>query len=170
MNTGSFGSDYVRRWTPQPDDRAFGVGLRMTPFQPNRLGIKLHRYTPKQAGNNYYLMDPLNHILERPFMFISRPENAYRPLDSMADTKRVKSPERRKELEGYLSHPSGVRRLTQITFTLRQVKPAHRALLESVPGIEVKDGARCMLTLTFDDGGSGRTLDLPTISPVRIRY
>ncbi|MEE2789559.1 MAG: VOC family protein [Myxococcota bacterium] len=170
LNVARFKSDYVRRWSPRPWECAFGVAFTRIPRMRDGPKSEYETYTPAGDTASTYLMHPNNDDMSRPLVFVPPAGRLYREWGHIGEASNVEAITTGAQLQRFLRHHNGVKRLTQVTFTL-PTRPGEPAWIPAVvPGIEVERGRRCMVTLTFDNGVQGKTIYVPTVSPVRIRY
>ena len=78
----------------------------------------------------------------------------------------------REDLRHYLSHPSGIRRLTGLVLTVPDstMGTGNVALLQDLEGVEVRKGDGHALTLEFDGAAQGREFRWSEGPELLIRY
>ena len=174
-NEARFGSDYVARWGDMTRACPLGAGLRAKPFTPESFPFRTHRYLPaipgEKPGERFYEMDLGNRDLARPFVFVSQPGAAHPTIHALSDLDVVSDLEKRKALKAAHTHRLGVKRLTHVAFEVPTSTPeASLAAFRGTKGMSVTRGKRCHVTLTFDEGGRGKTLTPLKGYPLTLRY
>ena len=71
----------------------------------------------------------------------------------------------------FVSHPIGIKKLTDVKVTIGSDKPiSHVNLILSQAMIETKIAASPLVELTFDEGNQGRVLDARPLLPLLLKY
>lgn len=153
-NEARFGSAYVQRW--QYGTNSFAFGLIADPFDSSAAGFHVYA-SPDMPQNERYLMADGNTDLTQPLIYASMPHRAHKTLASLEEVERV-DPAIRDDLRHYLSHPSGIRRLTGVKLTVpeRVLRSGNVALLQGLDALLVQAGSQYALMLEFDEGTQGR--------------
>ena len=136
----------------QPD----AFGLIAEPFDTTLAGFHLPRPRPTRRRT---LPDGRGqHRPTQPLLYASMPHRAHKTMSSMEEVERA-DPAIREDLRHYLSHPSGIRRLTGLVLTVPDSTMGagtNVALLQDLEGVEVREGDGHALTLEFDGAAQGR--------------
>lgn len=167
-NEARFGSAYGQRWRAAGNPIAFG--LIADPFDTAAAGF--HVYAgPDMPEGERYLMAQGNTDATQPLLYVSMPHRAHKTMASLDDVERV-DPSIREDLRHYLSHPSGIRRLTGVVFTVPEsvLFTGNVALLQEVEGVAVRAGKAYALLLEFDHAAQGRELHWKDGFDLLVRY
>ena len=167
-NEERFGSRYTQRWEPGANPIAFG--LIAEPFDTTLVGFHTY-HGPDQPEGERYLMAAGNTDPTQPLLYASMPHRAHKTMSSMEEVERA-DPAIREDLRHYLSHPSGIRRLTGLVLTVPDstMGAGNVALLQDLEGVEVREGDGHALTLEFDGAAQGREFRWSEGPELLIRY
>ena len=167
-NEDRFGSRYTQRWEPGANPIAFG--LIAEPFDTTLVGFHTY-HGPDQPEGERYLMAAGNTDPTQPLLYASMPHRAHKTMSSMEEVERA-DPAIREDLRHYLSHPSGIRRLTGLVLTVPDstMGAGNVALLQDLEGVEVRKGDGHALTLEFDGAAQGREFRWSEGPELLIRY
>ena len=167
-NEERFGSRYTQRWEPGANPIAFG--LIAEPFDTTLSGFHTY-HGPDQLEGERYLMAAGNTDPTQPLLYASMPHRAHKTMSSMEEVERA-DPAIREDLRHYLSHPSGIRRLTGLVLTVPDstMGTGNVALLQELEGVEVRKGDGYALTLAFDGAAQGKEFRWSEKVELVIRY
>ena len=170
-NAEAFGSDYAARWSGDPDVTPFAVGLTVPDVEPAVAGFDATVYRSPDRGAAY-LMARGNRDAAAPLVYATGPERAYRRRSSIDEVDSIADPSRREEVRRYLTHPSGVERLTRVVVSVPGASPARAndRLLDDLARVEVVPSDAPHLLLEFDDARLGREVAFGGRPRVTLRY
>lgn len=116
-NSESFGSDYVLRWSDEDRYSPVGIGMTLSPWDTSLImdDFRVYQSADSPEGE-YYLMSDFNDDPSQPMIYVSQPRRAHEALDSIEDVN-TKPEEIREDLRLYLTHPNGIKRLTNVIYT-----------------------------------------------------
>jgi len=169
-NENRFKSAYVKRWETGGCPLSFGLSL--TPFDTTLTPYKFNTYSSLDAPKNeYYLMSAYN-TSYYPMLYVSMPDRAYRKYDSFEQIDQVVEADKREDVKRYLTHPSGIKRLTQVIVTTPHAEADQQniQLLQSLANTQVINGDQYALTLVFDEGLQGKEYHFNGSFELIIRY
>lgn len=149
-NQKRFGCDYQLRWDQNADNVPVGFGLSMTPWKDDK---HFHKYVSRDAPDgDYYLMGNDNGDLTQPLVYVSTPQHNYKSLKSL-DELNTRPAEIRADLAKYITHPTGVKRLTKIICTVSENGSANGniGLLDGSAVVQFVVGDKPSITLVFDN-------------------
>jgi len=169
-NAESFGSDYVRRFTPGGGS-PFAVGLVALGEEPFDLPYDVHEYRAEGAPEPY-LMARGNRELAVPFIYAAGSERAYPRRESIDEVDSIEDPEIREAVRSYLSHPSGATRLVGIEFRVPEEARdcANALLLERLSGTDVIVGGPAIELVFECEGLDGAGSFVSPAPHVRLRW
>lgn len=158
-NEKRFGSPYIERWSASPLSH-LGFGLNLIPFDTSKTSFEFHRYSIIDSPpGEYYIMPKYNEDNGQPFTYISLPHRQYQQFESLDEIDEKVEEFKRKDLKHYLSHPSGIKKLTQVTLTHHaSTCSGNLELLKNTKGITLKEGQEDWLILEFDNGIQGKEI------------
>ena len=171
-NTERFKSRYTERYEAKKQNCPFAIGLTLTPFDTNKTSFPLTAYHSLDSPKGeYYLMSESNTDGKQPLIYISAPNRAYHPIDSIEQVDELFEPMVQEDFRSYLSHPSGIKRLTKLVITVPEgTQGANIDLIQELKECEVKAGKDYGLTLIFDEGKQGKEISFKSPFEVVVRY
>lgn len=158
LNKNNFGSDYISRWTKSSNACPIGFGMLMSPWDISMEYKYFHKYQSNDSpSDEYYLMSKYNNDLLQPLIYVSMPHRAYKSLESLEEIDQ-RPEEIKNDLKNYLTHRSGVRNITQISYTYsKNMKSLENLkLLNENSLIQCKKSDSTSLILVFDNKGKKR--------------
>ena len=171
-NSKRFGSDYLRRWSEESRCNPISFGMIMDPWDTSAIEMSYHIYQSKDAPEEeYYIMSAANRDLSQPFIYVSQPHRAHKPISSMEDIQN-RPEEIREDLRNYLTHPTQVQRLSRIIYTTPEKEhEGNLKIIEENEAIRVEESDMTSITLLFDDGkGNSKSLMINQEVKLIIRY
>lgn len=171
-NEQRFGSSYTSRWDRTPASCPIGIGLCMEPFDTTWSDPAMHVYrNPGRMPEDFYLMSVHNVNARQPLVYISTPQHCYRKMDSIAQVDEIYDEQVRDDFRAYLSHPSGIQKLTKLLITLpTTISMGNVALLKYIQGVELTEGDGYSLVLEFDHGAQRKEVNIDGDVPIKVRY
>tara|TARA_R110002050_G_scaffold263024_1_gene403410 strand:+ start:8065 stop:8865 length:801 start_codon:yes stop_codon:yes gene_type:complete len=172
-NEPRFGSAYSRRWKLTKNICPMGFGLNLLPFDTSSTEFKFKVYQSSDAADNeYYLMSKYNSKQAHPLVYLSMPNHAYIPYNSLNDVDQRFDEYMRADQKSYLSHPSGIKRLTEIVLTIPSSagSKGNMALLKELEQVKIEYGDAYGLTLSFDNQAQGKEITVPCDFNLIIKY
>lgn len=173
-NESKFGSAYGNRWKKPNDNCPFGFGLNLTPFDTNLTNYKFKVYASSDAPvGEYYLMSENNKTnQQQPMIYLSMPHHAYKPYSTINDVDQRFEEHIRADQKSYLTHPSGVKRLTEIILTIPEEtgSDGNIEILKTLNQVKVQKGNKYGLTLTFDNQAQEKEVVVPNDFQLIIKY
>ncbi len=171
INSAAFGSEYWKRWNN--DGNPFAIGVISKSDQLHESGYGWHQYINQSGSNNdFYLMAPSNKNERQLMLYATSPQRAYEQLETVTDINN-KPAEIQVDLRSYLTHPSGVQRLTKIEYVTSQDIDTQVKLLEESPIIEIhkKEISKELLILKFEpQSGNEIRFSINDFSDLIIQY
>ena len=172
-NQSNFGSNYIKRWETTANSCPFAFGLNLIPFDTSLTPLSFHKYKSKDAAtDDFYLMSPYNTELNQPMIYVSTPKHAYEPYNSLDDVDLRFEDFMRVEQKSYLSHPSGIKRLTDIKVTLAENESisGNNEFLNNLEQVQIEKGLQHELILIFDEQAQGKEFSFEVDFPLIIKY
>ncbi len=172
-NESKFGSAYTKRWETANGSCPFGFGLNPTPFDTALLGGAFNIYQSLDAPEDeFYLMSVHNKRLDQPLLYLSMPHRAYRAFTSLEEIDQRVEAYKREDLKSYLTHPGGIKKLTEVRVKLPVEKhmEGNTALLKGVGQIKIEKSETYGLTLVFDHHIQGKEYSIQGDYELIIQY
>ena len=117
-NEIDFGSKYSRRWRGSSAASRLGFGIKAVPFGLDLFSDDYTVYDNVDGIDEHaYVMPIANRDLDQPLVYVTGPENSFDPIDDFDDLSRIENEDIRQDVKKYMTHPSGIRKLTGIVVT-----------------------------------------------------
>jgi hypothetical protein len=154
-NQSRFGSDYLKRWNPELSV-PLAIGMSLPNWEEDHSSPLFHKYSSDESSDDFYLMSVHNQDHSQPMVYVSRPEREYETIDKIEDIEE-KPAEIREDLRNYLSHPSGIKQLSWISYSPNKYKSisGNLNLMGKSEMIRFKKSVDSEIRLVFDEGLKG---------------
>ncbi len=153
LNEPAFRSAYTQRWNPTACPIAIGVTIAH--FDSTRADVPFVGYSNADLPQGeYYLMASGNTDLRSPMIYASMPYKAYKSINYIEEVEQTAKPEVQEDLKQYLSHPSGIQKLTGLKIYIPEehLSSENSLLVANIEGIQVVRGNGAYgLEMEFDD-------------------
>lgn len=173
QNQERFGSEYLKRWNSNQGFSNIGFVLRMMPFDTTRINYDFDIYnSPENPQNEFYVMFSGNKEIKQPMTAITMPHRQQKVFQTVDDAITSANPEIRDDLRSYLSHQTGIRRLSGIELhTNINGEPQNIDLLSNIENVEKINNKKNKVIIIFDHNQQNETIKLKN-SPVliEVRY
>lgn len=172
-NEPNFGSTYSNRWKTTGEYCPFGFGLNLTPFDTTLTEFKFKVYRSSDTPDDeFYLMSEFNSQQEQPLVYLSMPQHAYLPYESLNDVDKRFEAYMRADQKSYLTHHSGIKRLTEIILTLpaSENSRGNINILKGLNQVKLTYGDKYGLTLVFDHQAKGKEMVVSNDPQFTIKY
>ena len=169
-NEGAFGSPYVPRW--QSDEAApVAIGLTLDESSFAEPPFAHVRYRESDGGSGY-VMASGNADLAAPLIYATGPARAYPVRASVDEVDSIQDEGRRETVRRYLTHPSGVKALTDVLWRSPALglTGTNAELLRGIAGVSLEPALDHELVLEFDHAEKGREVRFAGRPSVVLRY
>ena len=172
QNQKYFGSNYSQRWHSDHANSRIGIGLNATPYDTSVLDFEYHMYQhPDWDTNQRYIMPKGNSDLSDPFLFFVTPDRKQKEHASITSAAAQVPEEIKEDLVRFLTHPSGVKKLTSIELEYKKNKrEGNLSILEKVKSVQLTPSDKNKWIITFDHHQQNQTLVLSNNPTIEIRY
>lgn len=171
-NESAFRSLYSQRWNPGSCPIAIGVNIAH--FDSSRSDVPFVGYTNADLPKGeYYLMASGNEDMRSPMIYASMPYKAYKHINYLEEVEQTAKPEVQEDLKQYLSHSSGIQKLTGLKVYIPEesISSENSLLIANIEGIQVVRGNGAYgLELEFDDFAQHKKLVVQDQPRIWISY
>ena len=172
-NQKLFGSQYSLRWNSSDSLCPIAFGFMTTPSDSKCVNMRPY-FSRDAPQNEYYLMSEENSNIKQPLVYSSSKERGYKKINKLEEFDPKMNPKYRNDFLQYLSHKSGVQKLSQIVLTVpEKTNGFNLNLVAQQKIVKIVYGKSYSLKLIFDHHKQGKTIviqnNLPTL-PVTIEY
>ncbi|MEN0047837.1 MAG: hypothetical protein AAF806_12320 [Bacteroidota bacterium] len=173
QNEPYFGSSYQRRWS-EDGFAGIGIGLKMKPFDTSAIDFPYHLYQhPNWDTTDYYIMSEVNQKVGQPLVFIVTPKSEQKVFNSLAEASEEVRPEIRADVMKYLTHPTTIKRLTKVEFSVPKsvdIGVDNWSILERTSLVSLSQTDHYGLQITFDKGIQQQSILIDSMRNITINY
>nr|WP_299345268.1 VOC family protein [Allomuricauda sp.] len=145
---------------------AFGIGLQMEKYDPDRIPFEVSRFYQTYLPDNSYLYfaSSSEQMIREPLTFVVCPELQSTVKDSETLSKMPEN------IRGFYEHGNKALRVSRIVFTIDHKGPFSKTMekVDKVDNIHIKKGKEQLLEIFFDNQVQGKSHDLRPELPVII--
>jgi hypothetical protein len=161
-NQERFGSEYFKRWDSNQGFSNIGFVLRLMPFDTTRINYDFDIYnSADNPENEFYVMLSGNKEIKQPMTAITMPHRQQKVFQTVDDAVTSANPEIRDDLRSYLSHQTGIQRLSGIELhTNLRGELQNLDILSSIENLNIINDVNNQIIIIFDHNQQSETIKL----------
>ncbi|MCK8520408.1 VOC family protein [Aquimarina sp. D1M17] len=149
----------------------FSVALKVKDYDIEKIPFKTVKYHQEWMDNNENIYSAVNSKtnLKEPSVFVVYPELESDRFETLSDLKNI--PEEYAFARTFYKHPNGAKKVTNIKIISPELDMETQTIkaINGIENLSIKNGAKHLMELTFDNNIQGKIFDLRPELPLIIK-